>query len=104
MTVARGGVVLLALVLGTGELSEACASLLASDNDLGLGFAGILVRAEDPANGAHVVGRYADLRRVVSERLHITPDEMDGGHLPALARPKELVDRFEAYRKEAGLP
>ena len=44
------------------------------------------------------------MRRVVRERLHITPDEMDGGHLPALARPKELVDRFEAYRAEAGLP
>ena len=37
-------------------------------------------------------------RRVVRERLGITPDEMDGGHLPALARPAELVDRLEAYR------
>jgi pimeloyl-ACP methyl ester carboxylesterase len=36
--------------------------------------------------------------RVVRERLGITPDEMDGGHLPALARPKELVERLEAYR------
>ncbi|WP_046472210.1 alpha/beta fold hydrolase [Allosalinactinospora lopnorensis] len=41
------------------------------------------------------------LRRVVRERLGITPDEMDGGHLPALSRPKELVERLEAYR--AGL-
>ena len=24
--------------------------------------------------------------------------EMDGGHLPALARPRELVERLEAYR------
>jgi pimeloyl-ACP methyl ester carboxylesterase len=38
------------------------------------------------------------MRRVVRERLHITPDEMDGGHLPALVRPKELADRLEAYR------
>jgi pimeloyl-ACP methyl ester carboxylesterase len=38
------------------------------------------------------------MRRVVPARLHITPDEMDGGHLPALARPKELADRLEAYR------
>ncbi len=37
-------------------------------------------------------------RRVAHERLGITPDEMDGGHLPALARPQELVDRLEAYR------
>jgi pimeloyl-ACP methyl ester carboxylesterase len=37
-------------------------------------------------------------RRVVRERLGITPDEMDGGHLPALARPGELVERLEAYR------
>lgn len=38
------------------------------------------------------------LRRVVPERLGITPDEMDGGHLPALAHPTELVERLEAYR------
>ena len=37
-------------------------------------------------------------RRVVAERLGITPDEMDGGHLPALAHPDELVERLEAYR------
>lgn len=37
-------------------------------------------------------------RQVVAERLGITPDEMDGGHLPALARPAELVDRLESYR------
>jgi pimeloyl-ACP methyl ester carboxylesterase len=38
------------------------------------------------------------MRRVVEDRLGITPDEMDGGHLPALSRPQELVDRLEAYR------
>jgi len=38
------------------------------------------------------------MRRVVKERLRITPDEMDGGHLPALAHPRELVTRLEAYR------
>jgi pimeloyl-ACP methyl ester carboxylesterase len=43
----------------------------------------------------------AFMRRVVRERLGITPDEIDGGHLPALARPKELAERLEAYR--AGL-
>jgi len=37
-------------------------------------------------------------RRVVKERLGITPDEMDGGHLPALHSPKELVERLENYR------
>ena len=37
-------------------------------------------------------------RRVVKERLGITPDEMDGGHLPALSRPRELVERLEGYR------
>jgi hypothetical protein len=40
-------------------------------------------------------------RRVVRDRLGIVPDEMSGGHLPALARPDELVERLEAYR--AGL-
>jgi pimeloyl-ACP methyl ester carboxylesterase len=39
-------------------------------------------------------------RRVVLERLGIVPDEMDGGHLPALARPQELVERLEVYRAE----
>jgi pimeloyl-ACP methyl ester carboxylesterase len=31
-------------------------------------------------------------RRVVKERLGITPDEIDSGHLPALAHPRELAD------------
>lgn len=38
------------------------------------------------------------MRRVVRERLSITPDEIDGGHLVALSRPKELADRLEEYR------
>jgi pimeloyl-ACP methyl ester carboxylesterase len=38
------------------------------------------------------------LRRVAQERLGIAPDEIDGGHTPALSRPKELADRVEAYR------
>jgi pimeloyl-ACP methyl ester carboxylesterase len=40
----------------------------------------------------------AFMRRVVQERLGIVPDEMAGGHLPALSRPKELAERLEAYR------
>ena len=40
------------------------------------------------------------LRRVVRDRLGITPDEIDSGHTPALSRPKELVDRLEAYRAD----
>jgi pimeloyl-ACP methyl ester carboxylesterase len=39
-------------------------------------------------------------RRVVQERLGFAPDEMDGGHLPALARPDDLVERLERYRSE----
>jgi pimeloyl-ACP methyl ester carboxylesterase len=35
-------------------------------------------------------------RRVVRERLGITPDEMGGGHLPALARPVELAERLHS--------
>jgi len=38
-------------------------------------------------------------RRVVRERLGIATDEMAGGHLVAFARPKELADRLEEYRK-----
>ncbi|MET7773634.1 alpha/beta hydrolase [Nocardia sp. NPDC005366] len=43
------------------------------------------------------------LRRIARERLGITPDEIGGGHTPALSRPHELVDRFEAYAAEQGL-
>ena len=44
-------------------------------------------------------------RLVARERLGIDADEIDGGHLLALSRPAELVDRLEAYRlatSEAG--
>jgi hypothetical protein len=34
------------------------------------------------------------LRQVITERLRITPDEIDGGHCVALSRPKELADRL----------
>jgi pimeloyl-ACP methyl ester carboxylesterase len=37
------------------------------------------------------------LRRVAQERLGIIPDEIDGGHAPALSRPRELADRLEQY-------
>ncbi|MEU6747623.1 alpha/beta hydrolase [Spirillospora sp. NPDC046719] len=37
-------------------------------------------------------------RRVVRERLNIPVDELPGGHLVALSRPKELADRLEEYR------
>ncbi len=39
-------------------------------------------------------------RRVVRERLGIEPDEMDGGHLPALSRPHELAQRLLQYLAE----
>jgi pimeloyl-ACP methyl ester carboxylesterase len=40
------------------------------------------------------------LRRVARERLAITPNEIDGGHTPALSRPKELADYLEARAAE----
>jgi pimeloyl-ACP methyl ester carboxylesterase len=39
-------------------------------------------------------------RRVVRERLGITPDEIESGHLPTLSRPKELAERLDAYLAE----
>ena len=39
-------------------------------------------------------------RRVVRERLGIEPDEMDGGHLPALSHPHELAERLLQYLAE----
>ena len=43
------------------------------------------------------------LRRVARERLGVVPDEIDGGHTPALSRPTELADRLEAYAADEGL-
>jgi hypothetical protein len=40
------------------------------------------------------------MRRVVKERLGISPDEIDGSHCIALSRPKELAQRLEAYVME----
>jgi len=37
------------------------------------------------------------IRRVARERLGITPDEIDGGHCPALSRPKQLADKLESF-------
>jgi len=37
---------------------------------------------------------------VVRDRLGIEPDEMPGGHLPALGHPDVLVRRLESYRQE----
>jgi pimeloyl-ACP methyl ester carboxylesterase len=44
------------------------------------------------------------LRRVTRDRLGITPDEIDGGHTPALSRAHELADRLEAYAAERAGP
>ena len=44
------------------------------------------------------------VRRVARERLGIVPDEMDGGHTPALSHPTELADRLEAYATEGRGP
>jgi SAM-dependent methyltransferase len=44
------------------------------------------------------------MRGVVRERLGIVPDEIDGGHCPALSRPRELAERLEAYRAELPSP
>jgi len=39
------------------------------------------------------------LRGVVRDRLGIEPDEIDTGHCAALARPTELADRLETFRR-----
>jgi pimeloyl-ACP methyl ester carboxylesterase len=36
-------------------------------------------------------------RRLVGERLGVTPDELPSGHCPALSRPRELADLLEGY-------
>jgi pimeloyl-ACP methyl ester carboxylesterase len=42
-------------------------------------------------------------RQVTRDRLGLDVDVIPGGHLLALSRPQELVERLESYRAEAGL-
>lgn len=57
-----------------------------------------------PVPTRFLAGRYDRMfplefqQRVVRERLGIEPDVIDSGHLPALARPQELVGWLEHYR------
>lgn len=37
------------------------------------------------------------MRQVALDRLGLVPDEMAGGHLPALARPADLAERLHRY-------
>jgi pimeloyl-ACP methyl ester carboxylesterase len=37
------------------------------------------------------------MRRLVRERLGITPDDIDSGHSPMLSQPAEFAQRLEAY-------
>jgi pimeloyl-ACP methyl ester carboxylesterase len=37
-------------------------------------------------------------RQMVRDRLGIEADEIDGGHMPYVSRPKDLADRLEAFR------
>jgi pimeloyl-ACP methyl ester carboxylesterase len=37
------------------------------------------------------------MRAMVNDRLGIVPDEIDGGHMVALARPRELAERLHRY-------
>jgi hypothetical protein len=53
---------------------------------------------ESPRTSSHI-----DVECASCSSLGISPDEIDGGHTPALSRPHELVDRLEAYAAEQGL-
>jgi pimeloyl-ACP methyl ester carboxylesterase len=46
----------------------------------------------------------AFVRRVAQERLGITPDEIDGGHTPALSRPETLAAQLTGYLDGATAP
>lgn len=43
-------------------------------------------------------------RKVAIQRLGVTPDELPGGHLVALAQPVALVDRLETYAMQIDRP
>jgi len=54
----------------------------------------VLICRDDRLFPAHFV------RRIARERLGVIPDEIDGGHTPALSRPAELAERLDAYATE----
>jgi pimeloyl-ACP methyl ester carboxylesterase len=39
-------------------------------------------------------------RRIAGDRLGLEVDEIDGGHMVAMSRPREVADRLETYRLE----
>ncbi|WP_029113811.1 alpha/beta fold hydrolase [Mycobacterium sp. URHB0044] len=41
------------------------------------------------------------MRRLVAERLNVTPDEIVAGHCVALSRPKELAELLDGYARSA---
>ncbi len=41
-------------------------------------------------------------RRVARDRLGIDADEVDGGHLAMLSRPREVAEHLEAYGHPSG--
>ena len=43
------------------------------------------------------------VRRVVRDRLGMTPDEIDSGHTPALSRPRELAERLRLRSARRGV-
>jgi hypothetical protein len=43
-------------------------------------------------------------QRVARERLGIEADEIDGGHLVVLSRPREVAERLETLRQDASRP
>ena len=42
--------------------------------------------------------------RVAKERLGLDGDVVEGGHMVALSRPREVADRLEAFQREAVMP
>ena len=42
-------------------------------------------------------------RRLVADRMNITPDEIASGHCVVLSRPRELADIWRAMRPEAAI-
>jgi pimeloyl-ACP methyl ester carboxylesterase len=42
-------------------------------------------------------------RRIAMERLGLEADEIEGGHLVSLSRPRQLAERLEAYRNEVAV-
>jgi sugar transferase (PEP-CTERM system associated) len=100
-----------AVVLGSGELAQACAALVREDREAGLRMIGRLVRDDEPLTAADSIGRFRDLVRIVEQynvcRVIVACTERRGGFpvdalLELKLRGVEIEEGIDFYERATG--